>query len=108
LNTPSDNTKLKIQTDITPVNWVANDVSPLVNGTTKVPKIPANICTGIAPTTSSKPKFSSILVPKYIITAPMDPIIIAAIGLGVKGSAVIATRPAKAPFNIIITSVLPP
>ena len=40
-----------------------NDVSPFVNGTTNVPKIPANICTGIAPTTSSNPKFSNNLVP---------------------------------------------
>ena len=31
------------------------DVSGFVSGTTNVPKIPANICTGIAPTTSSKP-----------------------------------------------------
>ena len=34
---------------------VPNDVSELVKGTTSVPNIPANICTGIAPTTSSKP-----------------------------------------------------
>ena len=40
--------------------------------------------------------------------APIDPITIASIGLGFKGSAVIATSPAKAPFNIIMISVLPP
>ena len=83
-------------------------MSPFVSGTTNVPKIPANICTGIAPTTSSKPKFSSIFVPKYIMTAPIAPINIAVIGFGVKGSAVIATKPANAPFSIIITSVFPP
>ena len=34
-------------------NCVPKEVSVLVNGTTNVPKIPANKCTGIAPTTSS-------------------------------------------------------
>ena len=33
---------------------------------------------------------------------------IANIGVGVSGSAVIATKPANAPFNIIIMSVFPP
>ena len=66
------------------------------------------MCTGIAPTTSSIPKLSNILVPKYIINAPIEPIIIAKPGVGVNGSAVIATRPANAPFNIMIISVLPP
>ena len=33
---------------------------------------------------------------------------IAANGLGVNGSAVIPTKPAIAPFNIITTSVFPP
>ena len=42
------------------------------------------------------------------MTAPIDPINIAVIGPGVKGSAVIATKPANAPFNIITISVLPP
>ena len=42
------------------------------------------------------------------IGAPIEPITIARIGLGFNGSAVIATRPAKAPFNIIMISVLPP
>ena len=51
---------------------------------------------------------SKNLVPKYIMIAPIEPITIARIGLGFKGSAVIATRPAKAPFNIIMISVLPP
>ena len=51
---------------------------------------------------------SKNLVPKYMIIAPIEPITIARIGLGFKGSAVIATRPAKAPFNIIMISVLPP
>ena len=42
------------------------------------------------------------------MTAPIDPMIIAVIGPGVKGSAVIATRPANAQSNIITISVLPP
>ena len=42
------------------------------------------------------------------MTAPTEPMIIAVIGPGVKGSAVIATKPANAPFNIITISVLPP
>ena len=33
---------------------------------------------------------------------------IAASGLGINGSAVIETNPARAPFSIIIISVLPP
>ena len=40
---------------------------------------------------------SKNLVPKYIIIAPIAPINIANKGLGVKGSAVIATKPARAP-----------
>ena len=55
VNVAQDKTKLKIHTEAVPINWVPKDVSGLVIGTTKVPKIPANICTGIAPTTSSKP-----------------------------------------------------
>ena len=39
---------------------------------------------------------------------PLDPMNIAVIGPGVKGSAVIATKPAKAPLSIITISVLPP
>ena len=66
------------------------------------------MCTGIAPTTSSIPKFSNILVPKYIINAPIEPITIAKPGVGDNGSAVIATSHAKAPFNIMMISVLPP
>ena len=77
-------------------------------GTTKVPNIPANICTGIAPTTSSIFLLSKNFVPKYIINDPIAPITIANTGLGVKGSAVIATNPANAPFNIITISVFPP
>ena len=38
---------------------------------------------------------------------PTAPIIIARKGDGANGSAVIATKPPKAPFNIIITSVFP-
>ena len=38
---------------------------------------------------------------------PIAPIIIAKKGDGARGSAVIATKPPSAPFNIIITSVFP-
>ena len=38
----------------------------------------------------------------------MAPITIDSIGLGINGSAVIDTKPANAPFSIIIISVLPP
>ena len=100
--------KLKTHTDKVPTNCVPKDVSLLLNGTTNVPKIPANMCTGIAPTTSSIPKLSNILVPKYIIKAPIEPITSAKPGVGVSGSAVIATRPAKAPLSIMMISVLPP
>ena len=47
-------------------------------------------------------------MPKYIITPPIAPITIESIGLGINGSAVIDTKPANAPFNIIIISVFPP
>ena len=40
-------------------------------------------------------QISNILVPKYIINAPIEPITIAKPGVGVNGSAVIATKPAK-------------
>ena len=50
-----DKTKLKMQTEAVPINCVPKDVSEFVKGTTNVPNIQANIWTGIAPTTSSKP-----------------------------------------------------
>ena len=40
--------------------------------------------------------------------APIDPINIAVIGPGVRGSAVMATSPANAPLSIITISVFPP
>ena len=62
---------------------------------------------GIAPTTSSSLNENSSLVPNTTITPPTAPINIAANGDGANGSAVIATNPPIAPFNICITSVLP-
>ena len=62
---------------------------------------------GIAPTTSSILSFKSKPVPKKTMIPPIAPIIIARNGDGAKGSAVIATNPPSAPFNIMITSVFP-
>src|SRR6056300_529324 len=62
----------------------------------------------MAPTTSSIFNENKSFVAKYIIAPPTAPITIDKNGLGAKGSAVIATKPAIAPFNIKITSVLPP
>ena len=42
------------------------------------------------------------------MTPPIAPIKIESIGLGIKGSAVIETKPANAPFSIIMISVFPP
>jgi len=49
-------------------------------------------------------KFEAIIT----IAPPIPPMQIAAKGDGANGSAVIATKPPKAPFNIITTSVFPP
>ena len=46
-------------------------------------------------------------VPANTSAPPIPPIMIAIKGVGINGSAVIATKPPSAPFNIITTSVLP-
>ena len=93
--------------EITPSSCAPNETSGFVIGTASVPQIPANKCAGTAPTTSSIFIENKSLVPKTTITPPTAPINIAAIGDGIKGSAVIATNPPIHPLSIWITSVLP-
>src|SRR6056297_342659 len=69
-----------------------------------VPQMPANRCTGIAPTTSSIFSLSSSGTVKTTITPPMAPIHSAPNRLGARGSAVIDTRPASAPFSTMVRS----
>ena len=77
-----------------------DEASVLDNITASVPQIPANKWTGIAPTTSSIFNLISNWDPNTTIAPPIPPIIIARKGDGIKGSAVIATRPPRAPFSI--------
>src|SRR6056297_692067 len=69
-----------------------------------VPQIPASRCTGIAPTTSSILNLSSIGTAKTTIRPPTAPIQSAPNRVGASGSAVIETRPARAPFRTIVRS----
>ena len=51
--TINETTNTKAQIEAVPSNCGPKDVPLLVRGTASVPHIPANKCTGIAPTTSS-------------------------------------------------------
>ena len=106
-NTIYDTTNTKILIDSTPIICALKFASEFVNGTARVPQIPANMWAGIAPTTSSSLKLNNNLVPNTTIKPPIAPIKIAAKGVGANGSAVTATNPPIAPFNICTTSVLP-
>jgi len=69
-----------------------------------VPKIPAKRWTGMAPTTSSILSLSRSGTVKTTITPPTAPIQSAPKSEGARGSAVIDTRPASAPFSTIVRS----
>ena len=93
------------QMDTVPSNWVPNEASELERTTARVPHIPAIPCTDIAPTTSSIFSLSSSGTENTIITPPIAPIIVASPNEGIRGSAVMDTRPANAPFNTIVRSI---
>ena len=62
----------------------------------------------MAPTGSSILSLrSSMTIETTTIAPPIAPMIVAARGAGVKGSAVIATSPAKAPLSAMVRSALP-
>ena len=61
----------------------------------------------MAPTGSSIPFFSKVKIEKYTNIPPNAPTIIAVPPEGLNGSAVMATKPAIAPFIAIVTSILP-
>ncbi len=77
------------------------------NPIARVPQIPFNPCTGTAPTGSSILNLSNITTPNTTITPATAPIIIAAHGSTNAHGAVIATRPASAPFIAIDKSGFP-
>ena len=81
--------------------------SLLVRQTAKVPQIPANKCTGIAPTTSSICNLSNSGTENTTIKPPIPPMRVAVPSDGIRGSAVMDTRPAKAPFNAMVKSAFP-
>ena len=76
-------------------------------GTAIRPHIPTTPCTEMAPTGSSTRSLSMVTMAKTTITPPMAPIMVASKGEGVSGSAVMATRPARAPLRAIVRSALP-
>src|SRR6056297_3262229 len=78
--------------------------SELLNTTAIVPQIPANRCTGIAPTTSSIFSLSRSGTVKTTMTPPTAPITSARKSDGASGSAVIDTRPARAPLSTMVRS----
>src|SRR6056297_964133 len=69
-----------------------------------VPQIPANRCTGMAPTTSSILNLSSSGTVSTTMIPPTAPIHSAPNRVGASGSAVIDTRPANAPFSTMVRS----
>jgi hypothetical protein len=77
---------------------------PLDHGTMKVPQIPASRWTGMAPTTSSIFSLSSIGTANTTIAPPTAPMISGLPTDGASGSAVIDTRPARAPFSTMVRS----
>src|SRR5690625_2651811 len=81
--------------------------SELVNGTANSPQIPTTPCTEIAPTGSSIFTLSIKTIENTTRAPPTAPIMVATNGVGVSGPAVIATRPATAPFRIIVKSAFP-
>ncbi len=81
--------------------------SEFVKGTASRPQRPTTPCTEIAPTGSSILTLSIKTIENTTITPPTAPIMVAINGVGVSGPAVIATRPAKAPFKIMVKSALP-
>ena len=86
------------------VSWTEKLAALLVKQTARVPQIPAKRCTGMAPTTSSIFKRSNRGTAKTTMTPPTAPIRVAETREGVSGSAVMDTKPAKAPFKIMVRS----
>ena len=80
-------------------------ITRLLGGKTDIIMMLNGALAGLVAITAEPLNPSPILA---MVIGSIDPITIASIGLGFKGSAVIATSPAKAPFNIIMISVLPP
>ena len=76
-------------------------------GTATNPQIPATPCTEMAPTGSSIRMRSRANTEKTTITPPTAPIRVAVSGDGIRGSAVIETRPASAPLSTIVRSARP-
>ena len=90
-----------------PIIWPAKDTSALVSGTSRSPSRPQVPCTEIAPTGSSILTLSRKTIENTTNTPPAAPKSVASSAVGVEGSAVIATRPASAPFSNMVKSARP-
>ena len=98
------NTQAKIAP--APINWPTKVVPSLLSGTINKPNKPTTPCTEIAPTGSSIFSLSRPIIEATTSTPPTAPNKVACSALGVDGSAVMATKPAKAPFNAMVKSAL--
>ncbi len=105
--TMSDMTKVQTKIARVPSSWPMNVASPLDRSTAKRPQIPHTPWTEIAPTGSSILIRSKATIENTTNTPPIAPIKTDKPGAGLKGSAVIDTSPASAPFNAMVRSAFP-
>ena len=105
--TMSDTTKVHVKIARVPSNCPMKVASPLESRTAKIPQIPHTPCTEMAPTGSSILILSNATIEATTIAPPIAPMTTERPGAGLRGSAVIETRPASAPFNAMVRSDLP-
>src|SRR6056297_3695549 len=105
--TTKEATKVQARIVPRPASCASSVASSLESTTANSPHMPTTPCTEIAPTGSSILSVSSPMIEKTTSTPPIAPTIVASTGLGASGSAVIATRPASAPFSAMVRSDFP-
>ena len=99
------NTQAKMPT--MPISWPSRVASPLLNTTAITPQMPQVPWTLMAPTGSSMRSLSKATMEPTTMRPPTAPMTIDQNAEPESGSAVIATRPANAPFSAIVKSALP-